>query len=139
MFFKISNIKLVSLRDLNNLSVIRAGGVILKVEGLNYLVSKEGQLCLGPTGQENFSNLGPLDRLKLTPNSKIFHSKAFIKQEFTEIKKRMCNITKRYNIFKISNTKIKAKKISKGYTMAYGNYKSSFVNFPNIRILLSSD
>ena len=117
----------------------RAGGVILKVEGLNYLVSKEGRLWLGPTGQENFSNLGPLDRLKLTPNSEIFHSKAFIKQEFIEIKKRMCNITKRYDIFKISNTKTKAKKISKGYTMAYGNYKSSFVNFPNIRILLSSD
>ena len=51
----------------------------------------------------------------------------------------MCNITKRYDTFKISNTKIKAKKISKGYPMAYGNYKSSFVNFPNIRILLSSD
>ena len=66
-------------------------------------------------------------------------SKAFIKQEFIEIKKRMCNITKRYDIFKISNTKIKAKKISKGFTMTYGNYKSSFVNFPNIRILLSSD
>ena len=103
--------------------------------GAKLFVSKEGRLWLGPTSQENFSNLGPLDRLKLTPNSEIFHSKAFIKQEFIEIKKRMCNITKRYDIFKISNTKIKANKISKGY----GNYKSSFVNFPNIRILLSSD
>ena len=117
----------------------RAGGVLLKVEGLNFLVSKEGRLWLGPIGQENFSNLGPLDRLKLTPISEIFHSKAFIKQEFIEIKKRMCNITKRYDIFKISNTKTKPKKISKDYTMTYGNYKSSFVNFSNIRILLSYD
>ena len=92
----------------------------------------------GQPAKKIFQIWGPLDRLKLTPNSEIFHSKAFIKQEFVEIKKRMCNIIKRY-IFKISNTKIKAKKISKGYTMAYGNYKSSFVNFPNIRILLSSD
>ena len=38
---------------------------------------------------------------------------------------------------KITNTKIKAKDKSKA--MAYGNYKSLFVNFPNIRILLSSD
>ena len=117
----------------------RAGGVLLKVEGLNFLVSKEGRLWLGPIGQENFSNLDPLDRLKLTPISEIFHSKAFIKQEFIEIKKRMCNITKRYDIFKISNTKTKPKKISKDYTMTYGNYKSSFVNFSNIRILLSYD
>ena len=94
---------------------------------------------VGADRPRKVSDLGPLDRLKLTPNSKIFHSKAFIKQEFIEIKKRMCNITKRYDIFKISNTKIKAKKISKGDTMAYGNYKSSFVNFPNIRILLSSN
>ena len=72
----------------------RLGGVILKVEGLNYLVSKEAPSWLGPTDVENFSKLGPLDRLKLTPNSKIFHSKAFIKQEFVEIKKRICNVIK---------------------------------------------
>ena len=73
---------------------IRRGGVILKVEGLNYLVSKEAPPWLGPTGVENFSKLGFLDWLKLTPNSEIFHSKAFIKQEFVEIKKRICNVIK---------------------------------------------
>ena len=40
------------------------------------------------------SELGPLDWLKLTPNSEIFHSKALIKQEFLEIKKRICNVIK---------------------------------------------
>ena len=80
----------------------------MKVEGLNYLVSKEAPPWLGPTGVENFSKLGPLDWLKLTPNPEIFHSKAFIKQEFVEIKKRICN---RNMIFsKITNTKIKAKR-----------------------------
>ena len=72
----------------------RPGGVILKVEGLNFLVYKEAPPWLGPTGVENFSKLGPLDWLKLTPNSEIFHSKAFIKQEFVEIKKRICNVIK---------------------------------------------
>ena len=54
-------------------SQIRSSGVILKVEGLNYLVSKETRPWLGPTGIEKFSKLDPLDWLKLTPNSKIFH------------------------------------------------------------------
>ena len=58
------------------------------------LIPKEAPSWLGPTDVENFSKLGPLDRLKLTPNSKIFHSKAFIKQEFVEIKKRICNVIK---------------------------------------------
>ena len=40
------------------------------------------------------SELGPLDWLKRTPNSEIFHSKALIKQEFVEIKKRICNVIK---------------------------------------------
>ena len=64
---------------------IRRGGVILKVEGLNYLVSKEVPPWLGPTGVESFSKLDPLDWLKRTPNSEILHSKAFIKQGFVEI------------------------------------------------------
>ena len=75
-------------------SLYRPGGVILKVEGLNYLVSKEVPPWLGPRGVENFSKLGPLDWLKFTPNSEIFHSKAFIKQELVEIKKRICNVIK---------------------------------------------
>ena len=62
--------------------------------GLNYLVSKVALSRLGPTGVENFSKLGPLDWLKLTPNFKIFHSKAFIKQEFVKIKERICNVIK---------------------------------------------
>ena len=72
----------------------RRGGVIFKVEGLNYLVSKEAPPWLGPMSIENFSKLDPLDWLQLTPNSEIFHSKAFIKQEFVEIKKRICNVIK---------------------------------------------
>ena len=40
------------------------------------------------------SELSPLDWLKLTPNSEIFHSKALIKQEFVEIKERICNVIK---------------------------------------------
>ena len=88
---------------------------------------------VGADQPRKFSKFGPPRSAKT--HSKFRNIKAFIKQEFIEIKKRMCNITKRYDIFKISNTKIKPKKISKGYTMAYGNYQSSFVNFPNIRIL----
>ena len=42
------------------------------------------------------SELGPLDWLKRTPNSEIFHSKALIKPEFVEIKKRICNVIKIY-------------------------------------------
>ena len=49
---------------------------------------------VGSDGRRKFSKLGPLDWLKRTPNSKIFHSKAFIKQEFVEIKKRICNVIK---------------------------------------------
>ena len=66
----------------------------MKVEGLNYLESKEAPTWLGPTGVENFSKLGPLDWLKLTPSSEIFHCKVFIKQELAEIKKRICNVIK---------------------------------------------
>ena len=66
----------------------------MKVERLNYLVSKEAPPWLGSTGVENFSKLGSLDWLKRTPNSEIFYSKAFIKQEFVEIKKRICNVIK---------------------------------------------
>ena len=55
-----------------------------KVKGLDYLVSKEVPSWLGPTDVENFLKLGPLDWLKLT----------FIKQEFVEIKERICNVTK---------------------------------------------
>ena len=65
-----------------------------KVKGLYYLVSKEVPSWLGPTDVDNFLKLGPLDWLKLAPNSEIFHSKAFIKQEFVEIKERICNVTK---------------------------------------------
>ena len=72
----------------------RSGGAILKAQGLNYLVSKEVPPWLGPTGIEDFSKLDPLDWLKLTPNSEIFRSKAFIKQEFVEIKKCICNVIK---------------------------------------------
>ena len=71
------------------------GGVTLKVKGLDYLVSKEVPSWLGSTDVENFLKLGPLNWLKLTPNSKIFHSNAFIKQEFVEIKKRICNVIKK--------------------------------------------
>ena len=49
---------------------------------------------VSPTGVQNCSKLGPLDWLKFTPNSEIFHSKAFIKQEFVEIKKSICNVIK---------------------------------------------
>ena len=49
---------------------------------------------MGPTGVENLSKLNLLDWLKLTPNSEILNSKAFIKQEFVEIKKRICNVIK---------------------------------------------
>ena len=66
----------------------------MKVEGLNYIVSKEAPPWLGWTGVENFSKSGALDWLKHTPNSEIFHSKAFIRQEFAEIKKRICNVIK---------------------------------------------
>ena len=62
--------------------------------GLNYLVSKVALSWLGPTGVESFSKLGPLEWLKLTPNSEIFHSNAFIKQELVKIKKRICNVIK---------------------------------------------
>ena len=78
----------------NGICQFRRGGVILKVEGLSYFVSKEAPPWLGPTDIENFSKLDPLDWLKLAPNSEIFHSKAFIKQEFIEIKKRICNVIK---------------------------------------------
>ena len=61
---------------------------------------------VGSDGRRNFSRLGSLDWLKLTPNSEIFPSKAIIKQEFVEIKKHICNV------IKITNTKIKAKKIN---------------------------
>ena len=70
------------------------GGVTLKVKGLDYLVSKEVPSWLGSTDVENFLKLGPLDWLKLTLNSEIIHSKAFIKQEFVEIKKRIGNVIK---------------------------------------------
>ena len=62
------------------------------MEGLNYLVSKEAPPWLVPTRVENFSKLGPIDWLKRTPNFEIFHSKASVKQEFVEIKKRICNV-----------------------------------------------
>ena len=89
---------------------LRSGGVILKVEGLNYLVSNEAPPWLDPMGVENFSKLGPLDWLKLTPNSKIFHSKAFMKQEFVEIKKRICNVIKIWDLQKSSILKKKQKR-----------------------------
>ena len=70
------------------------GGVTLKVKGLDYLVSKDVPSWLSPTNVENFLKLDPLDWLKLTPNSEIYHSKAFIKQEFVAKKKRICNVIK---------------------------------------------
>ena len=82
----------------------------MKVEGLNHLVFKETPPWLVWTGLENISKLGPLDWLKLTPNSKIFHSKAFIKQDFVEMIKRICSVIKISST--ITNTKIKAKKIN---------------------------
>ena len=86
-----SSVLTVPLPALVVIALIRPGGVILKVAGQNYLISEEAPPWLGPTGVENFSKLGTLDWLKLTPNSEIFYSKAFIKQEFVEIKKRICN------------------------------------------------
>ena len=85
----------------------------MKVEGLNHLVFKEAPPWLVWTGVENVSKLGPLDWLKRSPNSKIFHSKAFIKQDFVEIIKRICSVIMIFS--KILNTKIKA--------MGHGNYK----------------
>ena len=60
-----------------NKPLFRAGGTILKVEGLNYILSKEAPPWLGPTEEEKISNFGLLEWLKRTPNSEIFHSKAF--------------------------------------------------------------
>ena len=49
---------------------------------------------VGTDGRRRFFKIGPLDWLKLAPDSEIFHSNSFIKQEFIEIKKRRCNVIK---------------------------------------------
>ena len=82
------------LVDVKNLFTLQARWSNFESGGAKLFISKEVPPWLGPRGVENFSKLGPLDWLKFTPNSEIFHSKAFIKQELVEIKKRICNVIK---------------------------------------------
>ena len=62
---------------------------------------------VGSDGRRKFFKIGPP---RLAKTSKIFQSKAFIKQDFVEIKERICNVIMIFS--KITNTKTKAKKIN---------------------------